>query len=79
MPLITGETMDGALQARIPKAVADGSLEKKVGTRLDAARSHVMLCGHAGMIADTVEVLDARGMKRHRRREPGHISTEKYH
>jgi ferredoxin--NADP+ reductase len=38
-----------------------------------------MLCGHSGMIADSVALLEERGLKRHRRRDPGHISTEKYH
>ena len=47
--------------------------------KIDPARSHVMLCGHSEMIADAVEALERRGLRRHRRREPGHISTEKYH
>jgi ferredoxin--NADP+ reductase len=25
------------------------------------------------------EVLEKRGLRKHRRREPGHITTEKYH
>ena len=79
VPFVTGEPVDGALAARIPQSLADGSLERHVGTTLDAARSHVMLCGHSGMITDAVEVLETRGLRRHRRREPGHISTEKYH
>jgi ferredoxin--NADP+ reductase len=31
------------------------------------------------MISDVVALLEHRGMRRHKRREPGHISTEKYH
>ena len=72
MPFVTGERVDGALPGRIPQSLADGTLEHRVGKTLDAARSHVMLCGHSGMITDAVEVLEARGMRRHRRREPGH-------
>ena len=79
VPLVTGESVDGALGSRIPQTLTDGSLERQVGTSLDPARSHVMLCGNSGMISDAVKVLEARGMKRHRRREPGQISTEKYH
>lgn len=79
VPLVTGERVDGALPMRITEAIANGALEQQAGAKLDPARSHVMLCGHAGMIADAVELLQERGMKRHRRRDPGHISTEKYH
>jgi ferredoxin--NADP+ reductase len=30
------------------------------------------------MVADTTEVLKRRGMRKHRRREPGHITVENY-
>lgn len=79
VPFVTGEAVDGAFQSRIPATIADGRLEERVGLKIDPARSHVMLCGHSGMISDVVALLDERGMRRHRRREPGHISTEKYH
>ncbi|MDJ0740285.1 MAG: ferredoxin--NADP reductase [Gammaproteobacteria bacterium] len=79
VPFVTGEAVANALPGRIPDAIVDGSLEARVGARLNAESSHVMLCGHSGMIADAVAALEARGMRRHRRREPGHISTEKYH
>ncbi len=79
VPYVTGESVDGTFNCRIPVTIQDGSLEEKTGLALSPSRSHVMLCGHSGMITDAVELLQARGMKRHRRREPGHISTEKYH
>ena len=79
VPFITGEPDAEALNCRIPETLADGRLEQRVGLRIDPARSHVMLCGHSGMISDAVGVLEGRGLRRHRRREPGHISTEKYH
>lgn len=79
VPYVTGEQVDGAFDCRIPTTVADGRLETQVGLAFDADRSHVMLCGHSGMITDVVSTLEARGLKRHRRRDPGHISTEKYH
>jgi ferredoxin--NADP+ reductase len=37
-----------------------------------------MLCGNPDMVTDVVATLRARGMKRHRRREPGHVSVEPY-
>lgn len=79
VPFVTGEPAADAFRCRIPETLADGRLEQRVGVALDPARSHVMLCGHSGMIADAMTVLEDRGMRRHRRREPGHISTEKYH
>jgi ferredoxin--NADP+ reductase len=38
-----------------------------------------MMCGSANMITDVSAELVARGMKKHRRRDPGHFTTEKYH
>ncbi|MCW8941867.1 MAG: ferredoxin--NADP(+) reductase, partial [Gammaproteobacteria bacterium] len=35
--------------------------------------------GNSAMISDVTEVLEKRGLRKHRRREPGHITTEKYH
>lgn len=79
VPYVTGKAIEGAFQSRIPPTVGDGRLEERVGLQIDPLRSHVMLCGHSGMISDVVASLEGRGLRRHRRREPGHISTEKYH
>jgi ferredoxin--NADP+ reductase len=79
VPYVTGEPVEGAFNCRIPITIEDGRLEESTGLTLSAERSHVMLCGHSGMITDAVDLLQARGLKRHRRREPGQISTEKYH
>ena len=38
-----------------------------------------MMCGNSAMIAEVSTLLEARNMRRHRRRDPGHITTEKYH
>jgi ferredoxin--NADP+ reductase len=37
-----------------------------------------MLCGNPAMVDDTQKTLAARGMRRHRRREPGHVTVETY-
>lgn len=79
VPYITGEKVADAFPCRIPETLADGRLEQRVGVALDPERSHIMLCGHSEMISDVVAILGERGLRRHRRREPGHISTEKYH
>ena len=42
------------------------------------ASSRLMLCGNPGMVAETVAALIDRGMKKHRRRDPGQILLENY-
>ncbi len=79
VPLVTREPVAGGLSSRIPAALRDGPLEQQAGITLDGAQAHVMLCGNAGMITDASAVLEARGLRRHQRREPGHFSVEKYH
>ncbi|NCF34873.1 MAG: ferredoxin--NADP(+) reductase, partial [Gammaproteobacteria bacterium] len=39
----------------------------------------VMMCGSSAMITDVSAELISRDMKKHRRRDPGHFTTEKYH
>ena len=79
VPLVSREPAAFALAGRIPPAIEDGRLEARAGMRLSADDSAVMVCGNSGMIAGTLKVLEDRGLKRHRRREPGHVITEKYH
>jgi len=79
VPFVSRETTEFALAGRIPQAIEDGRLEAQAGLRLSPDESTVMICGNAGMIGDTLKVLEGRGLRRHRRREPGHVITEKYH
>ena len=78
VPMVTREAAPGALAGRIPAAIEDGRLEARAGVPLTAANAHAMLCGNPAMIEDTQTALAARGMRRHRRREPGHITLESY-
>jgi ferredoxin--NADP+ reductase len=66
------------LGGRVTTAFDDGSLERAAGVVLDPKTSHVMLCGNPQMIEAMTERLGARGMKKHRVRNPGHITVEKY-
>lgn len=79
VPYVSREEADFAMSGRIPASLADGSLERRVGLKLAPERSHVMLCGNSEMIQDATDALTQRGLRRHLHREPGHISTEKYH
>lgn len=78
IPLVTREKVPEALNCRIPAAIDNGQLEQRAGFTLDSERSHIMLCGNSGMIDSTIKQLELRDMRRHRRREPGHISSEQY-
>jgi ferredoxin--NADP+ reductase len=66
------------LEGRIPKAIADGRLEAEAGAALHPDSAQVMLCGNPGMIEDVIAALKDRGMRKHRRRTPGHITVENY-
>jgi ferredoxin--NADP+ reductase len=79
LPTTSRQAAAGALHGRIPALMADGRLEQQAGLPIGAATSHLMLCGNPGMIEGMGALLDARGMRRHRRSEPGHYSMEKYH
>lgn len=79
IPCITREQVEGAINERVTTAISDGSLEAAAGVQLLPESSHVFLCGNSAMITEASEILEARDMRRHRRREPGHVATEKYH
>jgi ferredoxin/flavodoxin---NADP+ reductase len=78
VPMVSRETVSGALAGRIPVAIDDGRLEARTGISLTPENAHAMLCGNPAMVDDTQKVLNARGMRRHRRKEPGHITLETY-
>ncbi|HEY4104783.1 MAG TPA: ferredoxin--NADP reductase [Polyangiaceae bacterium] len=78
VPVVSGATPGAAVAGRVTTAFASGSLEERVGFSLDPERSHLMLCGNPDMILELSALLATRGLRRHRVRTPGHITTEKY-
>jgi ferredoxin--NADP+ reductase len=78
VPVLSREHGAHALDGRIPQAIEDGRLETAAGIRLEAQAARVMVCGNPAMVADTVQALERRGLKKHRRRDPGQISVESY-
>ncbi len=74
---VSRESAPGALQGRIPAAMRDGRLEAAAGASLDE-RAHVMLCGNPDMLKDAQAALAERGLRKHRRRAPGHITVESF-
>ena len=69
-----------ALPGRVTTALAEGTLEQAAGLELSAApgRAQIMLCGNPAMVSEATELLKGRGMKKHRRRDPGQITVENY-
>ncbi|HZN99823.1 MAG TPA: ferredoxin--NADP reductase [Burkholderiales bacterium] len=74
---VSRETVRGSLTGRIPAAMRDGRLEAAAGLALNE-RSHVMLCGNPEMLKDAQAALLERGLRKHRRRNPGHITVESF-
>ena len=78
VPFVSREDTGFAIRARIPQTIADGRLEARTGLTLNTADSQIMLCGNPEMLRDTTEALAPRGLKKHRRRDPGQITVEAY-
>jgi ferredoxin--NADP+ reductase len=75
---VSRESAPASLAGRIPAAIADGRLEAAAGLELAPGNSHVMLCGNPQMLKDATAALMGRGMRKHRRRAPGHITVESF-
>jgi ferredoxin--NADP+ reductase len=68
----------GVLHGRITSALESGALEQSAGLQLSPTHSHVMLCGNPTMIDEMTAQLAARGLRRHRQRKPGHVTSERF-
>jgi ferredoxin--NADP+ reductase len=66
------------LFCRITQAFTDGSLEEAAQATLTPETAQVMLCGNPDMLIDMQALLGERGMRKNRKREPGHVTVEKY-
>ena len=78
IPFVSRELFPGAMQGRIPAAINEGALEARAGIALTADTAHCMLCGNPDMVKDTMAVLQARGLRKHRPKHTGHITVEAY-
>jgi len=78
IPFISREVSQFAMPGRISTAIIDGSLEERARLKLSPEDSQVMLCGNPQMVEDITNLLKERGLRKHRRREPGHITVENY-
>lgn len=77
VPFVSRERAPSALEGRIPAAIRDGRLEAAAGP-ISPQRSQFMLCGNPQMLKDVAAALAERGLRKHRRRAPGHITVEAF-
>lgn len=78
LPVVTRETLPGALNARLPQLFAGGELQRAAGLEIDVARSRVMVCGNPELTREMRALLAARGFQPGRRGVPGQMAFEKY-
>jgi len=79
IPFVTREETPDAINSRITTSLEKGELEKHAGLKILKDSSHIMLCGNSIMVSDVASLLEKRGLRRHKRSEPGHIAIEKYY
>jgi ferredoxin--NADP+ reductase len=78
VPVVTREALPGALSARIPQLIEDGTLEAVTGIALDREHSRVMVCGNPELVKTLRALLSGRGFQVSRRGAPGQMAFEKY-
>ena len=78
VPALSRQAEPGLLHGRLTALLQAGELEERAEIEISPASAHVMLCGNPVMIDEVITLLAPRGLKRHRQRSPGHITTEKY-
>jgi len=78
IPIVTRETIEGALRGRITTLIENGELEQAAGVELSPEHSRVMLCGNPQMIDDTRQLLKARELQLSLTRRPGQVAVENY-
>ncbi len=76
---LTREQQPGSLRGRVTALLEQGELQRAAGAEITAVDSHLMLCGNSEMIKQVRTWLEAQGLHRHKRTQPGHYTTEQYH
>lgn len=75
---LTREQSDVAMRGRLPALLASGQLESAADCSLTKDDSAVMLCGNPAMLDSMEELLNSRGLVKHRSKSPGQIVLERY-
>jgi ferredoxin--NADP+ reductase len=73
------ETSDWkGLRARLQKLFEPDKFRELFGRELTPENMRIFICGNPEMITQLTAQLGERGFRPHRRRNPGHIHTERY-
>ncbi|MFO0012901.1 MAG: ferredoxin--NADP reductase [Planctomycetota bacterium] len=78
IPVVSRAEHSRGVTGRITTAMENGKLEEMAGERLAPETSAVMMCGNPQMLDDVEAMLNARGMRKHKRSEAGHYVVERY-
>jgi len=78
VPVVSRDRPDDGFHGRITTAIESGALEELAGLPLSPQSSAVMMCGNPLMLDDVEAILNARGMRKHKRNESGHYVVERY-
>lgn len=78
LPVVTRETVPGALGERITTLLDDGRLERHAGAPISKENSRVMVCGNPDLAKALRAQLTARGLAVGRRGTPGQLAFENY-
>lgn len=78
VPIVSRESVSGALSGRIPQQLQSNGLTTAAHVPLTEQGSFFYLCGNPNMVHDTRDALQIMGYKKHLRREAGHFSFENY-
>lgn len=66
----------GVLHGRIPANLS--AIEAAAGAALAPETSQALLCGNPEMVEEVEALLAERGLRKNRKRAPGHVTTERY-
>lgn len=75
---VTQKDVSEGFNQRFTELLKNGELEKNVGLQITPENSHIMLCGNHKMLDEMKKLLGERGLQKHLRHKPGHITTEQY-
>ncbi|MGA2549875.1 MAG: ferredoxin--NADP reductase [Burkholderiaceae bacterium] len=78
IPIVTRESVPGALGERLPRLLESGQLEAAAQLPLDLERSRILLCGNPAMVTEMRALLSPRGYATSRRLKPGTLAVENY-
>jgi ferredoxin--NADP+ reductase len=77
VPAVSRQEVEGTLYGRITSRIRDGSLEESIQHKFEEDCC-VMMCGNPEMLNEAESLLGERGIRRHKRKEPGQIVVERY-